>query len=215
MQTCNAITGPVTSTGDLGSRRSFLSGIGKMTLSASAVALLAGCESMAASGDNTMGDKMMGDEAMMTEEDVSILNIALGLEHQAIGAYQLGAESGLLQKPVLDTAVLFQSQHKAHRDALAATVEKLGGTPVQADSLQAYAKQLNASTLQTQGDVLKLALELEHGAADAYLGVIPTFHNGDLAQVAGRIASDEVMHWTVLQQALRMPLPSEALSFGA
>ncbi len=215
MQTFDTLTRPLAAAAHSGSRRSFLSGIGKMTLSASAVALLAGCESMAAGGDKTMGGKKMSDEAMMTEEDVSVLNIALGLEHQAIGAYQLGAESGLLQKPVLETAVLFQSQHKAHRDALAATVEKLGGMPVQADSLGSYAQQLNASTLQTQADVLKLALQLEHGAAEAYLGVIPNFHSGDLAQVAGRIASDEVMHWTVLQQALRMPLPAEALSFGA
>ncbi len=210
MQTNTATFGPVGATTLSGSRRSFLSSVGKATLSASAVALLAGCESMAAGGE-----KMMGDQAMMTEEDVSILNIALGLEHQAIGAYQLGAESGLLQKPVLNTAGLFQSQHKTHRDTLAATVMKLGGTPVQADSLESYAQQLNASTLKTQTDVLNLALELEYGAAEAYLGVIPNFHNGDLAQVAGRIASDEVMHWTVLQQALRMPLPAEALSFGA
>ena len=59
--------------------------------------------------------------------DVNILNVALGLEHEAIGAYQLGAESGLLQKPVLDVAVLFQGQHKEHRDALVATVRKMGG----------------------------------------------------------------------------------------
>ncbi|MGH6948200.1 MAG: ferritin-like domain-containing protein [Kiloniellales bacterium] len=192
------------------SRRRFLSGLGTASLSASAVALLAGCESMAAGGD-----KQMADSAMMTKEDVSILNIALGLEHQAIGAYQLGAESGLLQKPVLGTAVLFQSQHKSHRDTLASTIVKLGGKPVESDSLADYAKQLDAAKLKNQSDVLKLALELEGGAANAYIGVIPSFHNGDLAKVAGRLAADEVMHWTVLQQALQQPLPTGALTFGA
>ncbi len=44
-------------------------------------------------------------------QDVAILNVALALEHEAIGTYQLGAESGLLQPAVLQTAVLFQSQH--------------------------------------------------------------------------------------------------------
>lgn len=37
-------------------------------------------------------------------KDVGILNVALGLEHEAINAYRLGAGSGLLQKPVLEVA---------------------------------------------------------------------------------------------------------------
>ena len=64
------------------------------------------------------------------KDDVNILNVALGLEYQAIAAYQVGAESGLLQKPVLATAVKFQGHHKAHAAVLAGTVSKLGGTPV-------------------------------------------------------------------------------------
>ncbi|NMG68450.1 DUF4439 domain-containing protein, partial [Azoarcus indigens] len=64
------------------------------------------------------------------KDDVNILNVALGLEYQAIAAYQVGAESGLLQKPVLATAVKFQGHHKAHASVLAGTVSKLGGTPV-------------------------------------------------------------------------------------
>ena len=83
------------------------------TLSAVAVALLAGKDAMA--------QGMAGD----TSKDVSILNVALGLEHEAINAYQLGAGSGLLQKPVLDVAVRFQADHKAHRDALIPLLEPL------------------------------------------------------------------------------------------
>jgi rubrerythrin len=191
------------------SRRLFLSGLGKATLSATAVALIVGCESMAS---NQTAQSSMSDNP---EEDAGILNVALGLEHQAIAAYQLGAESGLLQKPVLQTAVLFQSQHKEHRDALAGTIKKLGGTPVAAESMAAYAEQLNANSLENQTDVLTLAQGLEKGAVDAYLGVIPSFTERELAQVAGRIAADETMHWTVLTQALGQPLPQKALTFGA
>ena len=191
----------------LSSRRGFLSGAGKATLSATAVALIVGCESMAANRGTQ--------SAANPGQDVSILNVALGLEHEAIGAYQLGAESGLLQKPVLDVAVLFQSQHKEHRDALAATVRKLGGTPVEAKPLADYAAALQANTLKSQTDVLMLAAKLERGAANAYLGVIPAFGDADLAQVSGRLAADETMHWTVLSQALGQSLPQQALSFGA
>ena len=192
---------------DVSSRRGFLGGLGKATLSATAVALIVGCESMAAG----KGKQMAANPA----QDVGILNVALGLEHEAIGAYQLGAESGLLQKPVLDVAVLFQSQHKEHRDALIGAIEAFGGTPVAAKSLDHYAKALKANTLKSQTDVLKLAAGLERGAANAYLGVIPSFEDSGLAQVSGRLAADETMHWTVLAQALGQPLPQTALSVGA
>ena len=139
----------------------------------------------------------------------------MGLEHEAINAYQLGAESGLLQKGVVPVAVLFQSHHKAHRDALAATVQKLGGSPVEPKALAEYAADLQADTLKNQTDVLKLAARLERGAANAYLGVIPSFGDPALAQVSGRLAADETMHWTVLANALGQPVPEQALSFGA
>ncbi|HOB47196.1 MAG TPA: ferritin-like domain-containing protein [Zoogloea sp.] len=185
------------------SRRNFLSTTGKAGLSAAAVALLAGRPGLADAAGGDMG------------KDVDILNVALGLEHEAINAYQLGAGSGLLQKPVLDVAVLFQSHHKSHRDALIATIEKMGGKPVTEKSLDDYAKALNAASLKSQADVLSLAAKLELGASNAYLGVIPSFKDPALAQVAGRLAADETMHWTALSSALGRMLPAKALSFGA
>jgi hypothetical protein len=184
-------------------RRFFLARSGQLTLSAAAVAALAGQASGAHAQSADMG------------KDVGILNIALGLEHEAINAYQLGAGSGLLQKPVLDVAVLFQSHHKGHRDALIATIEKMGGKPATEKSLDEYAKALNAASLKNQSDVLALATRLELGAANAYIGVMPAFTDNKLAQVAGRLAADETMHWTALSQALGRALPMGALSFGA
>jgi hypothetical protein len=184
-------------------RRFFLARSGQMTLSAAAIAALAGTAVGRANAQSDMS------------KDVDILNIALGLEHEAINAYQLGAGSGLLQKPVLDVAVLFQSHHKGHRDALIATIQKMGGKPVAEKSLDDYAKALNAASLKSQADVLTLAAKLELGATNAYLGVIPAFKEGKLGQVAARLAADETMHWTALSSALGKSLPSGALSFGA
>lgn len=184
-------------------RRNFLGRAANLTLSASAIGLLAGQTSLARAQGADPG------------KDVAILNVALGLEHEAIGAYQLGAESGLLQKGVLDTAVLFQSHHKGHRDALVATIEKLGGRPVAAKSQDEYARALNASTLKSQADVVELARKLELGAVNAYLGVIPAFKDGALAKVAGRLAADETLHWALLSSAAGKPVPQAALYFGA
>lgn len=183
------------------SRRNFLATA--TMLSAGTVALLAG---------NTALAQGM---AANPSADVGILNVALGLEHEAINAYQLGAGSGLLQKPVLDIAVSFQSHHKQHRDALIATIQKLGGRPVEEKKLDDYAKALNAAALKNQGDVLDLAARLELGATNAYIGVIPAFKDSALAKVAARLAADEAMHWTILTNALGRPLPASALSFGA
>lgn len=186
------------------SRRSLLAGAGTMTLSAGAIALLAGNDALA---------NVTGADA---PKDTNILNVALALEHEAIVAYQIGADSGLLAKDVLPVAVLFQSHHKAHRDALAATVRKLGGTPVAEQPMDAYLKssQLNVAAIKSQADVLALAQRLELGAANAYLGVIPVFGDRELAKIAGRLAADETMHYTALTQALGGKLPSGALSFG-
>ena len=184
-------------------RRNFLGRSTGIALSGAAVALLAGNSRLAvAATGNPSGD-------------VNILNVALGLEHEAIAAYQVGAESGLLQKPVFDTAVLFQSHHKQHRDALVATIEKLGGKPVIAKSNSDYAASLGAGGLKSQTDILNLAARLELGAANAYIGVIPAFSEKDLAKVAARLAADETMHWSLLANALGKPVPVAALSFGA
>jgi len=185
-------------------RRGFLNS-GQTFLSAGVVAMLAGCA----------GNAAMPMSSSSAEGDVAILNVALGLEHEAIAAYQIGAESKLLDKPVLDVAVLFQSHHKEHRDALAATVRKLGGAPVEPKMMNDYAMALNAGAIKSQGDILVLAARLERGAANAYLGVIPSFKDAELAKIAGRLAADETMHWTALAGALKQNLPQKALSFAA
>lgn len=182
-------------------RRAFLRA--GTTLSAVGLSLLAGRPALA--------QGMKAD----VSKDVDILNIALGLEHEAINAYQLGAGSGLLQKPVLDVAVQFQGHHKAHRDALVATIRKLGGQPVAEKKLDEYAKELNAASLKNQADVLSLATRLELGATNAYISVIPAMGDRELAKVAARLAADEAMHFTALTSALGRPLPAGALSFGA
>lgn len=181
-------------------RRSFIS---HTMLSATAIALLAGKEALAASNDSSAQNAGTG--------DVEILNTALGAEQEAIAAYQLGAESGLLKKPARDLAVTFQGHHKAHADLLAKTVKKLGGTPVEAKTVAQY--HFPADKLKTGTDVLRFAAMLEKGAVSAYLGAIPLFANRDLAKAAGSILGDEAMHWAVLRQALgEAPVPDAFVS---
>jgi rubrerythrin len=172
-------------------RRRFLGRSG-LALSGTAVALLAGRDALAAQSD-------------AGANDVQILNTARAAELEAIAAYQLGAESRLLQQPVLDLALTFQGHHKEHADLLAKTVEKLGGRPVPAKARYDFPVE----QLKSQADVLAFAARLERGAVSAYLGAVPLFGNRDLAKAAASILGDEAMHWAVLRQALgQAPVPS-------
>lgn len=180
----------------LAARRAFLGRSG-LLLSGAAVALLAGRDVLAAKSKGAAAG------------DVRILNTALGAELEAIAAYQVGAESGLLQKPVLALAVQFQGHHKAHADLLASTVQKLGGKPVAAKDKYSFPVE----GLKTQVDVLRFAAKLEQGAVSAYLGAVPLFGNRDLSKAAASILGDEAMHWAILRSALgENPVPAAFVS---
>jgi rubrerythrin len=177
-------------------RRGFLGQSGLM-LSGTAIALLAGRDALAATA------------GAADPKDVQILNTALGAELEAIAAYQVGAESKLLQKPVLDLALSFQGHHKEHADLLAKTVEKLGGKAVAAKANYDFP----TAQLKTQADVLRFAAKLEQGAVSAYLGAVPLFGNRDLSKAAASILGDEAMHWAVLRQVLGdNPVPAAFMS---
>jgi hypothetical protein len=61
--------------------------------------------------------------------------------------------------------------------------------------------------------VLRFAAGLEHGAANAYLGAVPVFHNRALAKAAASILGDETMHWAILLNALgEDPVPAAFIS---
>jgi rubrerythrin len=180
------------------SRRVFLRSSG-LLLSASAVALLAGCDTLAG----------MQKGAKSESSDVAVLNSALGAEYEGIAAYQVGAESGLLEQPILKVALQFQGHHKQHADVLAKTITKLGGAAISQKDKYTFP----TDKLKTQADVLRFAAQLEKGAVSAYLGAVPAFNNRDLAKAAASILGDEAMHWAVLRSALgEDPVPVAFMS---
>src|ERR1700744_4509434 len=187
------------------SRRRLLIGSATTAVSATAFALLAGHPRLAAAKGKARG---------VAASDAGTLNMALALEHEGINAYTLGAQSNLLQKPVLALAVRFQDDHKAHRDRLNKVIRTLGMTPVEEKSLAEYAQDLEVDKLKSQADVLNFAAGLEEQAVNAYLGIIPAFHDRELAHLAGQLAADETGHFTLLSNALGRSLPAP-LSFGA
>ncbi|HSV79997.1 MAG TPA: ferritin-like domain-containing protein [Ramlibacter sp.] len=156
-------------------------------LSGTAVALLAGRPALA-----------QGRGDARAEGDVRILNAALGAELEAVAAYQLGADSGLLTAGPKEVALQFQGHHKAHADLLAGTVRKLGGKAVEPRAHYDFP----AGKLKAEADVLRFAAGLERAAVSAYVNAVPRFDDRTLAQAAATILGDEAMHWAVLRQVL-------------
>ncbi|MBA1149471.1 ferritin-like domain-containing protein [Ectothiorhodospiraceae bacterium WFHF3C12] len=182
------------------SRRGFLFDGMRLALSGAAIGLLAGSPRLVRA--NVTSD----DQA---ERDANILATALGAEREAIAAYLLGANSGLLSSDVLSVALSFQGHHKEHADALANAIRQLGGTVPEPP------KRFNfpVEQFRNQTDVLEFAAGLERGAVSAYAGAIPLFENRDLSKAAASILADEAMHWAVLRQALGLdPVPGAFFS---
>ena len=130
--------------------------------------------------------------------DLAILNVALGLEHQAIAAYDAGAKSKLLNADQLKIAVSFQNDHKRHRDALTSFIKRFGGTPVEPKP------NYDFGTITSAADIVKLAQSLEDGAMGAYLANAGNLVNREILNAAVPILEDEVRHNTVFKQLLGM-----------
>jgi rubrerythrin len=181
------------------SRRRFLQRAGTATFSGLAVALLGGRSTALAAGT----------AAGTVAQDVRILNTAIAAEHEAVAAYRLGTDSGLLQADVAKVALAFQDHHRQHVEVLSKAVSSLGGTA--APALQNY--DFPADKLKGQSDVLQFAAGLERGAVSAYAGAIPLFANRELSSAAASILADEAMHWAVLRNALGLdPVPGAFFS---
>ncbi len=138
------------------------------------------------------------------QDDITLMNTALALEHQAIWAYGLAGSSGLLSAKAKEVGLLFQGSHELHRDLLVDTIKKKGGSPADAEKEYKF-----GVPLANEKDVLELAFKLEVGAARVYLYVVDRFADRALSASAGRILSDEVLHATVLRSVLgRDPVPT-------
>ena len=137
-------------------------------------------------------------------DDITLMNTALALEHQAIWAYGLAGGSGLLSAKAKEVGLLFQGSHELHRDLLTDAIKRKGGAPVEPQKDYKF-----GVPLANEKDVLELAFKLEVGAARVYLYVVDRFADRALAASAGKILSDEVLHATVLRSVLgRDPVPT-------
>jgi hypothetical protein len=177
------------------SRRAFLRTAG-LTGAAGAAALF-----LAACGDDDADESAASSAAKATTTtaaggggDLAILNYALTLEYLEADFYAKVEDADLFRGDELDLVKRFGAAEQAHVEALKATVEKLGGTPVAAPTTK--------FPLDSRQEVLKLAATVENLGAAAYLGKAPEIESEEVLAAALSIHSVEARHAAALNVLL-------------
>jgi rubrerythrin len=156
------------------------------------------------------GSGLTADQAM--QADIAILNVAVGLEMQAVWAYTTAAATGKLNGDdalttmVRNLALQNADDHKQHADALAAAVRSMGGTPTAAksdymDGLKPYLDR-GEGNLDSLVNIAKLALALETDAALAYQQNVPKLSTEALRMTGTSILPDESAHAAAIRVLL-------------
>jgi hypothetical protein len=130
--------------------------------------------------------------------DVDILNFALTLEYLEADFYRRALKLGLSSE-VAKVARSFGDAEQQHVDALAATIKKLGGTPVASPKF--------SFPMKDEKSFLKLAQTLEDTGVSAYNGAGPSITSKEVLAAAGSIVQIEARHAAVIRQ-LRGSVPA-------
>jgi len=144
-------------------------------------------------GEPSGGDKPSGSKG--SQGDIDIVNYALTLEFLEADFYQQVLDSGEVTGPAAEVAMLIAESEQAHVEALTATVEDLGGTPVKAP-------QTNFEDVLAGGQkmILATAATVENLGAAAYLGQAGNIESMDILAAALSIHTVEARHAAVLNQ---------------
>lgn len=134
------------------------------------------------------------------KNDLDVLNYALTLEFFEAELYKVVRDSNKLQGKDQQYITLFAQHEQAHVDAVKATVEKLGGTPVQKG-------QYNLPALTDRAMVLGLLATVEQVGVSAYLGAAGYIQNKDILAAAASIMQVEGRHTALIRYLLDDPKP--------
>jgi len=144
-------------------------------------------------------------QAAPFKTDIDVLNYALTLEFFEATLYKTIVDSGKLQGKDQQFVQLFGQQEQAHVDAVMATIQKLGGTPVtKAD--------YNFPALGTREDVLNLLNVVEQTGVGAYLGAAGYIQNKDILAAAASIMQVEARHTALIRYLLGIPPVPDAFT---
>jgi hypothetical protein len=136
--------------------------------------------------------------------DVQMLQTAASIENLAVATYTTaltldfigGASANAVVKAFVQKT---KDQHAEHADAFNAAAMRLGGkSQTQPDPVLLGVVNNAKPTLTGPAQVVALAIELEHGAAQTYVSNTATYANKSARSVAASIMGVEAQHAAIL-----------------
>jgi hypothetical protein len=186
--------------------------VGGATIMGAAVLAACGSDDDTSAGGTTstgaMGDTS-GEQANM---DLALARTAASLEQLAVETYQTGIDSGLVTTmAIADAAVLFQSHHQEHLDALNGAIRDAGGEEVTEPNEAVYEAMIKPAVeaASAEADIVKIAFDLENAAAQTYVFAGGTLTVPALRSTIMTIGGIEARHAAVLQVAAQGAPPLE------
>jgi hypothetical protein len=155
------------------------------------------------------------------ETDAQALASALGVEQLLIVAYRQVVAAPVLSPAARSELRVLLGQEEQHVAALERGLAGLGARPTNAlPSLAVAQAQLNRhhvpwrlTRLRTERACLKLLIDAESVAEDAYFSAIAQLQDPALIRTCAAIMGSEAQHWTVLSAILNNGDVSKAVPY--
>ena len=141
--------------------------------------------------------------------DADVLRRTLQIEQVVVIAYRRAISSGALQPPIARQLRAFLGQELQHVAILEGALRSLGA-PVPPPPRDLAAAQRALTThhveaslidLRTEKDCLRLLVDVETLAEDAYFEAVGKLTDAALQRTSAQIMGCEAQHWTVLSSA--------------
>jgi len=141
--------------------------------------------------------------------DAVVLERTLKIEHLVVTAYRTALASRRLQAAVASRVEQMLRQELEHVALLEHALRRLGASapPAPADlaaserALAAHHVGASLAGLDTQKQCLKLLIDIETLAEDAYFQAVGKLKDPALVRMSAQIMGCEAQHWTVLSAA--------------
>ncbi|MGI8519758.1 MAG: ferritin-like domain-containing protein [Actinomycetota bacterium] len=140
--------------------------------------------------------------------DVEVLNYALTLEYLESEFYRQGNEAGLLKGKEAQYLETIGADEDAHVAAITDTINKIGGTPVEAPAVDF------ADAFSNRESYLKTSRTFENLGVQAYLGAAGFIKDKAILQAAAGIFGVEARHAAVVGNLLGLE-PEGGVYMGA
>lgn len=141
--------------------------------------------------------------------DADVLRRTLQIEQVVVIAYRRAISSGALHPPIARKLHAFLGQELQHVRILEAALRSVGAPPPSPPhdlaaaqrTLSRHHVEVSLMDLRTQNQCLRLLVDVETLAEDAYFEAVGKLADAALLRTSAQIMGCEAQHWTVLSSA--------------